>query len=93
MSEAGAFFGDIDTKTALQRVREQVIGRSYEEVQGIDWLGFRPVVQKESLIVVDVVYCGPVGSEARRYQFADVVAGKLVNIGRGKDVAVVTGKT
>lgn len=79
-------------KTAMKRVREQVVGKPYEEVKGIDWLGFRPVVQKDSLIIVDVVYCGPVGSEAKRYQFADVVDGKLVNLGRGKDVAVVARK-
>ena len=79
-------------KTALKRVREQVVGRHYDEVKSIEWMGFRPVVQKDSLIVVDIVYCGPVGSEAKRYQFADVVDGKLVNLGLGKEVAVVARK-
>ena len=76
-------------RSAEKRIREQVIGKHYEEFMGIDWLGYRPVVRKESLVIVDVVYCGPVGSEARKYQFADVVDGKLVNLGRGRDVAVV----
>ena len=80
-------------KTALRRLREQVIEKHYEDVKDVDWMGYRPVVLKESLIVVDVVYCGPVGSEASRYQFADVVDGKLVNLGRGKDVAVVAKRT
>ena len=80
-------------KSAAQRVREQVVGKHYDEVREIDWLGYRPVVQKDSLIIVDVVYCGPVGSEAKRYQFADVVGGKLVNLGRGREVAVVAKRT
>ena len=79
-------------KSALQRVREQVVGKHYLDVKGIDWLGYRPIVEKDSLVVVGVVYCGPVGSEAKRYQFADVVDGKLVNLGRGQEVAVVAKK-
>lgn len=70
-------------------MREQVIGRNYDEVRGVDWMGYKPVVEKGSLVVIDVVYCGPRGSEAKRYQFADFVNGDLVNLGRGKDVAVV----
>ncbi|UCE58953.1 MAG: hypothetical protein JSU63_16110 [Phycisphaerales bacterium] len=79
-------------KTAEQRIREQVIGKPYSDTLDVDWLGYRPVVEKDSLIIVDVVYCGPVGGEATRHQFADVVGGKIVNLGRGKDVAVIKRK-